>query len=189
MSNEFNALRTRARDKRDRLIAEARREYESTLVDIAKLEQDLLGTRSHRYRKISAAIEAVIPRDRPFTTQDVMSGLEALDPGRVWRMHSVISHVTRLRERGLLTRIKRATKREHAVYTRVENPAKVVPLDDMTLLEVIRYVLTRPMSVTEVAVACLEAGYQTEMSNGNLRTHVKRLLCREGFRQEGGKWC
>src|SRR5687767_11413414 len=86
MATEFNTLRLRAREKRDRLMAEVRAEYESTLVQIARLEQDLLGTRNHKYKKISAAIEAVIPSDRPFTTRDIMAALEALDPGRVWRM-------------------------------------------------------------------------------------------------------
>jgi hypothetical protein len=38
MSNEFNALRSRARERRDKAIAEARREYSAQLVKIAELE-------------------------------------------------------------------------------------------------------------------------------------------------------
>ncbi len=188
MSNEFNALRARARAKRDKEIAAVRAEYEATLVQIATLEQDLLGKVTSRYRKISAAIESVIPSDRPFSTADIMAGLEALDPGRVWRKRAIDSHISRLRERGLVKRLKRATAREPAVYSRADLPVKVVPLGDKTLQEVIRGVVTRPMTVTEVAVAVKESGYKSEMSNGNLRSHVRRLLVQGGFRQEGGKW-
>jgi hypothetical protein len=46
MSNEFVALRARARQKRDRLVADAKREYEATLVQIAALEAWQSATRS-----------------------------------------------------------------------------------------------------------------------------------------------
>jgi len=190
MSNEFNALRQRARDKRDKAIAEARREYEAQLVQIAALEQDLLGKVSSRYKKISAAIESVIPRESEFTTGYILAGLEALDPRRTWRKRSIDNHISRLRERGLIKRLKRATVHEPAVYARTEAPVKSAPLDDMTLLEVIGKVLgMRPMTTTEVCVAVLEAGYQTTMAKTALRNHVTRQLSRGGFRCEGGKWC
>src|SRR5665811_2001341 len=98
MQNEFNALRARARDRRDKVISEARREYEYQLVQISKLEQDLLGKVSSRYTKISTAVESVIPRESTFTTVDVMASLEALDPRRAWRKRSVDSHIFRLRD-------------------------------------------------------------------------------------------
>ena len=98
--NEFIALRTLARDKRDKAIALAKSEYAATLVDIARLEQDLLGKESSRHRKISALIESVIPRDRTFTTVDIMTALESLDPGRVCRKRSIDNHLSRLRDRG-----------------------------------------------------------------------------------------
>ncbi len=63
-----------------------------------------------------------------------------------------------------------------------------MPLDDMTLEQAIHRVLTRPMTVTEVAVAVIEAGYQSTMSRNNLRNHVGRLLAKGDFKREGGKW-
>jgi hypothetical protein len=188
MSNEFNALRSRARERRDKAIAEARREYSAQLVKIAELEQDLLGAAQTRHRSISSAIESVIPREAPFTTVDLMAALEALDPRRSWRKRSLDNHLSRLRERGLIKRLKRATVHEPAVYAREDAPVKAAPLDDLTLLQVIGRVLTRPMTVTEVAVAVLEAGYQTRMSKSNLRVHVGKTLSRGGFKCEGGRW-
>ncbi len=107
--NEFIALRARARDKRDKAIAQAREEYEAALVQIATLEQDLLGKLPSKHKPMSACIESVIPNDRPFTTLDVLTSLEALDPRRVWRKRSIDNHFSRLRDKGLIRRIKRAT--------------------------------------------------------------------------------
>lgn len=184
----FIQLRAGAREKRDKLIDEARAAYEATLVDIARLEQDMLGKVPTRHKSISASIDSVIPRMDTFTTADIMASLEALDGGRVWRKRSIDSHISRLRERGLVKRIKRATIREPAVYVRSEITVKVAPLDDMTLVQVIRQVLTRPMSTTEVVVAVVEAGYQSTMRKGNLRNHVARTLAKGGFGRDGAKW-
>jgi hypothetical protein len=187
MSTEFVALRARARDKRDKAIAEIRRDYEAALVQIAALEQDLLGKVSSRHKKISSAIESVIPSDRTFTTLDILTALEALDPRRVWRKRSIDYVLTALRRKGLIRRLKRATIHERASYVRAGAPAAEPPLADMTLFQVIGQVLTRPMTTTEVVVAALEAGYQTTMEKRNLRVHVNKLLAR-GFKLESGKW-
>jgi hypothetical protein len=207
---EFNALRSRAKDKRDKAIAYARQEYEATLVTIAGLEQDLLGKESSRYRLISACVESVIPRDRPFSTTDIMTSLEGLDPGRTWRKRSVDNHIARLRERGpdhqlrsrphhgnhiarlrergLVRRMQKAKGTEPAIYARVGALVPALPFEDMRLVEVMRAVLTRPMTQTELAVALLEAGYQTAMEPRALRTAVGVELRRGGFANQGGKW-
>jgi len=100
----FNELRRHAREKRDKAIASVRDEYAATLVRIAALEQDLLGREPSTHKTIAGCINRVLPSDRPFTTVDVMTALEALDPGRVWRKRSVDSHISRLRERGVMRR-------------------------------------------------------------------------------------
>jgi hypothetical protein len=188
MSNEFIALRTRARDKRDKAIAVARREYEAALVSIAALEQDLLGTHPTGRKNISSAIEAVIPRETTFTTVDLMAALEASDSTRNWHKRSVDWTLSRLREKGIVKRLKRASIHEPAVYVRADVNAKAVPLDDMTLLQVIGNVLTKPMTSMEVVVAVLEAGWQTSMSRTNMRNHVVRTLKKNGFKVVAGRW-
>lgn len=114
----FNTLRKQAREKRDKTLAAARNEYAATLVRIAALEQDLNGRDPPAHRSIASCVESVIPTDRSFTTVDIMSGLEALDPRRVWRKRSVDSHIARLREKGLVIRLKRSQLRLPAVYVR-----------------------------------------------------------------------
>lgn len=187
---EFIALRAKARDKRDKAIAHARHEWEQTLVQIAKLEQDLLGKESSRHRKISACIESVIPSDREFTTVDIMTALEALDPARVWRKRSVDSHLSRLRERGLVRRLKKHRSTEPSIYARVGATVQTRPFEDMTLIEVVAAVLgDRKMTQTELVVAMKEAGYETEMTKKTLRDAVGVAMRKDDrFKRDGDKW-
>jgi hypothetical protein len=189
MSNEFTALRELARERRDREISAIREQYEQTLLQIATLEQDLLGKQSSKHKTISSCIESVIPREEPFSTVSVLAGLEALDPGRVWRKRSIDHHFTRLRERNIIKRIRRATIHEPALYVRVgASVAPPTPLADATLADVIRMVLTRPMTTTEVMVAVVEAGYRSSMPKTQLRSHVGRELRAGPWQRDGGKW-
>ena len=79
----FLELRQRAREKRDKIIAQARDEYASTLIRIARAR--LAGRDSSTHRSVASCINSVLPSDRPFSAVDVLASLEALDPGRVWR--------------------------------------------------------------------------------------------------------
>lgn len=115
----FTELRKRAREKCDQAIARAKDEYRATLTRIAALEQDLNGNVPSSHKTISSAIESVIPSDRAFTTVDVMTGLEALDSGRTWRKRSVDNHISRMRSKGLIRRLKKARNNGPALYARL----------------------------------------------------------------------
>ncbi len=188
MLDEFNALRTRARINRDRALAAVRREYEVALEKIAALQQELLGQQSTRKGRVGAAIESVIPLDTDFTVNDVVTALEDKEPERPWHYRSVYDHLIRLREQGLLRLVRRARSNEPAVFVRVETPLKGRQLDDVPLLAAIGKVFVRPMTLTEIMVAMIESGYQTKMSKVNLRHTVRKLLGRNGYKQDGGKW-
>jgi hypothetical protein len=92
-NNQFSELRARARDPRDKALAQVRAEYEETLSQIAELEQRLAGKPSPDKQKLSAAVESVIPRVEQFCTADLLRSLETLDPGRVWPKSSVLRHM------------------------------------------------------------------------------------------------
>jgi hypothetical protein len=185
----FNELRKHAREKRDKAIGKVRDEYTATLVRIAALEQDLLGRDPSSHRTISSSINSVLPNDRPFTTVDVMTALEALDAGRVWRKRSVDSHISRLRERGVVRRLTKAKGLEPAVYARVGVKVAPAPFEDRTLVEVMGEVLAgRSLTQTELAVAMLEAGYQTTMAPKALRDAVGVVLRKGQFNKRAGKW-
>lgn len=187
---EFNALRQRARERRDKAILRARNEYEQTLQQIAKLEQDLLGKEVSTHKSIAASIESVIP-DRPFTTHDIMVGLEAADSTRVWRSRSIDSHITHLRKKGLVKRLRKARGHERALYVREGVEYEPIPFEDMSLIEVVAEVLGKQsMTQTELVVAMLEAGYHTTMKPKALRDTVGTAMRREPekFVCKGGKW-
>jgi hypothetical protein len=114
--SEFTALRKRAKARRDTIIREARAEYESNPLEIAKIEQNLLGKNPAKFQRIGACIEHVMLRRDTFTAGDILIGLEALDPGRYWRVRSVNSHISTLRERGIIKRVSRPTINGAALY-------------------------------------------------------------------------
>jgi DNA-binding transcriptional ArsR family regulator len=187
----FNELRKLAREKRDKAIHEAKGAYEATLARIAALEQDLLGRDLSSHKTIAACIDSVVPTDRPFTTQDIIAGLEAIDPRRNWRKRSIDSHIARLRERGLVRRVRKSQNTSPAVYVRVGVAVEAVPFEDMTLPEVVAKVLSerQPLRTAELTVAMLEAGYQTTMTAKNLRAAVGVVLRKHRrFRETKGTW-
>jgi hypothetical protein len=188
MNTEFMALRTRARINRDKAIEAIRRDYEVALEKIATLEQELLGQSTNRLTRVGAAIESVIPLEADFTTTDLLAALETAHSHRAWYKRSVDAHVNRLRERGLIRRVRGAKSNEPAVYVRVALPVRGTQVEDGSLLQAIGNALVRPMNSSEVTVAVLEAGYQTKMTKSNLRYNVAKVLKRGGFKQDGGKW-
>jgi hypothetical protein len=186
--NEFSALRSRARDKRDKAIAQARSEYQQALIQIATLEQDLTGRESSRHKPVSACISAVLPRSEPFTAPEILAALEALDGSRVWIKKTIDGYLTKLRAKGIIRRMRRHKGNEPAVYVRVGAEVDKLPFEDMTLPEVMQAVLTEPMRPTELAVRIREAGYHTTMTDRVFRNAVSEELRRGAFVKEGAKW-
>jgi hypothetical protein len=186
----FLELRKHAKEKRDKIIGQARAEYADTLVKIAELEQDLLGAQPSKHKTIASCINSVLPTDRPFNTLDILAALEALDPGRVWRRRMIDHHIFRLRERGVVRRLRKAKGAELAQYVRVGVQVARLPFENMTLPEVMAQVLgDKAMSQTELTMAMLDAGYDTTMTPKALRDAVGVVLRRERkrFSERGGK--
>jgi hypothetical protein len=189
-ADHFNALRLKARERRDKALTTAQAEYESVLAQIASLEYDLLGGRPSRREPLSASVQAAIPADEPFTIADIVARLEGLEPGRVVRRKSVCNYIATLTERGLLRRLDRHRGHAPSVYARAGANVPVKPFEGMTLTAVLREVLTKPMNQTEIVVCILEGGYHTTASKKALRKQVGEALAMpgSGFRKEGGKW-
>ncbi len=184
----FNELRKHARDKRDKAVNQARAEYADTLVKIAALEQDLLGSVPSGHKTIASSINSVLP-DEPFTTLDILARLEALDPGRVWHRRMIDHHIFRLRERGVVRRLQKAKGHELAVYVRKGVQVEPIPFDDKTLAEVAAEVLADgPLSQTELAIKLLDRGYRTTMTPAALRDALGVVLRKGPFKRQGGKW-
>jgi hypothetical protein len=115
--------------------------------------------------------------------------LEALDSRRPWRKRSVDSHISRLRTKGIVRRVKKSQNRNPAVYVRVGVETEPLPFEDVTVPEVVREVLgDRSMRAVEMMHAMKEAGYQTKMGLPMLRVAVRRVLNQGDFVERGGKW-
>jgi hypothetical protein len=188
--DQFNSLRLKARERRDKAMAAVKGEYESILVRIASLEHELLGGRPSRSESLSAAVQAAIPRDEPFTVSDIIARLEGQESGRIVRRKSVNNYITRMTVRGVIRRLERHRGHEHSLYVRVGASVPKRPFEGLTLGEVLREVLVKPMNQTELTVCVLEAGYRDLVSKKALRKQVGEALAMpgSGFRREGGKW-
>lgn len=137
---------------------------------------------------MAVAIDSLIPRETTFTYLDIKTGPEALDPGRIWKERTIHAHLSKLREKGMIRRLKRATQSSFTIYVRAEVLVKLNPLDDMTLAEVVAQVLTKPMTTAEVMVAAIEFGYRSTMPPRRLQKYVGVVLRRGEFRRDGEKW-
>ena len=173
--NAFNQLCEHAREKRDKAIRIAKADYQRTLLRIADLEQELEGAVAPTHRTASACIDAVMPKDREFTIDDIMSGLQALAPKRTWRRRTVDSYLYRLREKNIVRRRRKHSKSRPAVYVLTNIEVEPLPFEDMTLGEAVAVVVAgadRELTQTEIVVKLLESGYQTDMEPKYLRNAV-----------------
>ena len=188
----FAQLRKQARDIREQAIAEAREEYASRLTRICALEQELLGARKTKDKSLAAAIERVIPNDRPFTTVDIVAALEALDERRAFRKSWLISHLGRLCERGVIRRVQKNHGREHAIYIRAGVEAQPIPFERKTLPLAVEILLREcgPLTPLEVAVRLKERKFRSTMTM-QLLCKAVAACCRARtgkFVPVGAKW-
>lgn len=190
--NQFSTLRALARQNRDKVIERAQADYEQRLIVINKLERELTGGVTYRYQKLTACVEHAIPTDREFTIVDVMTALLALDDSRRWSRGGIHKHLATLRQKGLIRRLKKGRRGESAVFVRTGVAVKARPFEDMSLSEVLAQVLgNRHMNATELTVAVLEAGYESNQNRRKLRMTIgnKLRLEAERFKKQGDKWC
>ncbi|HEV2968668.1 MAG TPA: hypothetical protein VGY55_01690 [Pirellulales bacterium] len=191
----FHKLREIARDRRERAIVKAREEYEAILVRIAALEQDLLGRDRSTIKSIYSCVESVIPTDGPFTSGDLLLRLEALDQRRAWHKRSVDHCISTLRARGVVRRLSKSRAgAAHvvapAVYVKAGVKVDSQPFGDASLVDVLYEVLRgKSLTLTELTVAVMEAGYVTAMKPKALRDHSGRAMRKDSrFHASGERW-
>lgn len=190
----FIQLRKRAAEKRDRAYKQARDEYKLAITRIAELEQLINGTHIPGRVTTAKAIESVIPEDRPFTSLDIRAGLVALNPDREWRQRAIDNQLYLLKKKGVIRRLRAAGNRRHALFVRNDVDIPPLPFENMRLVDVIAAVLARsakPMTQTELTVAMLEQGYETDQSKVFLRNHVGNTMKTNPGRfrrQSAGRW-
>lgn len=189
----FTELRKQALAKRNAAHVVANKEYQDTLSRINALEQDITGRVHTLHRKMTDCIMEVMPKDKPFTTQDIWLSLKALDSSRDWIRRSIDCHITRLREKGYLKRLRRHHGRDLAVYAFAGGEVADFPFGDKTLLEAMQDVLrdSEPLRPPELTVKLLESGFYTRRSRKDFRASVGSALNTNPelfVRGEAGKW-
>lgn len=192
-------LRQRAADKRDQAIKAARDEHKraSRLIDqiaatIAPEPPVVRHRGPNRPKPIIELIEAVIPRDKPFTVADIMAALKAAEPERDFHVATVRSFIPRLMERGVFRKVCRGLG-GHVYYAAPECETTYGPLEALNIVDAARLILEEsgPLTSAEIVVTLKERGYRPDddprILLRTLRYAFKRN--RKRFvRAEDGRW-
>lgn len=189
--NEFIELRKRAREKRDKAVAQAQAAFTESMALIDALEHSITGNGAASYQTLSQCVDRVIPPDREFTVAEIMAALVVVDPDRSWCKRSINEHIARLRQRSVLRLVKRATGSTWAVYARADLALPERPFQGMTLRDAISSMLAkRPMTPIELTVALREDGWQTKLTPTAFRNAVGKTLREHPaeFVKTDGKW-
>jgi hypothetical protein len=188
----FNELRIKAREVRDRSIAQAREDYDVALRRITELEASLNREAKTTAKAIWKCIESVMPRDRSFEVPELIASLEALYPQRAWTSKIVNHRIGHLCKRGLVRRLKRSNGRDSAVYARMGVGDAEAVTDEPLMIDRLGAILRArgPMDITALTVALIEGGYRTKASGVVLRNNAGHLLRRypDRFARQGEKW-
>lgn len=192
-------LRQRAADKRDAAVKAARDEFKRTARLIDQLAESVgpdpapVRRRGpNRPKPIIELIEAVIPRDKPFTVADLMAALKAAEPGRAIHVATVRSFIPRLTERGVFRKVCRGLG-GHVYYAAPECQTNYGPLEAMNIVDAARYILEErgPLTSAEIIVTLKERGYRPDDDpRGLLRTLRYAFKRNRGRFQRGedGRW-
>lgn len=186
--NHIASLRVVAAEKRDRAIAKAKQDYKETIAKLDAVALALLDAVTSEECRISHRIESLIPRSEAFSVRQIMEGLEQMDPTRRWDGVVVRQHLTYLRRRGIIKRVRRASTKTPAMYVRTQEGIEASPDRDRPLIEILKSVATKPMTTTEFAVAATEAGYQTQQTPARFRNTIATVLGKLGLKRDGKNW-
>ncbi|RIK72991.1 MAG: hypothetical protein DCC68_25620 [Planctomycetota bacterium] len=182
----FDELRALARRKRDAARKRVQAEYEITLRQIARLERSLGFDQVPGHRKMRQTIDTVIPVGRDFTADEVHAALETADPKRAWAKGTVDKYLLKLRKNGIIQRVRIGTAGKSAIYRRAEHPTRLP--ERRTLMQTVDDVLTGPMTLKEIVVAVLAAGFVTIRTPTDLGHQLTYKLRNGPFRFDGDRW-
>jgi hypothetical protein len=195
----FVSLQTRAAQKRDAAIAEARRVYRNDIEAIESLERCLPAPpvidRSQPLGKppsIVDFIKAVVPTDKPFTVSDVMVALGEAHAGQKFHLPTVRTHTSRLCSRGFFRRLYKTSQQE-TLYAVAGSPVTEGAIESKNLATVAHEVLTeagKPLEPIEIAVRMRERWYRADDPPAVLVAAIRGMFRQYPgrFRQDDGRW-
>lgn len=192
----FEALRKQAREKRNEAISLARAEYRQSIQQIDELQRGL----GCGYRRVSRSktqplqdlMLELIPKDRPFTVNDMVGWMKAKHPLRNFNTPTIRAIIPHLSERGVIHRVGRDAK-GCVLWAAVGSKVKVSPYAAMPLTEVAEVILKErgPMRLVELVLAMQQAGFRKDADPRRLMQSLRWANKRYAGRfqvGEDGRW-
>lgn len=176
--NAYKQLRDKAKARRDRIIDQAKGEYQRTLEIIAELETRLNAKPPRKkarsnYVKLVDLIYSVLPSDRPFCLNDVIGFVAAADPNRRPSKGSVCTNLNRMLHAGSIKRVSYSQHNKPALFALPELEIEC----EKTMLDWAKEVEGwETMEPVEIMVRMAEAGYEMEVAPNDAVRSLKKQL-------------
>jgi len=154
----YEILRKQAADKLDKAIVAARKEYRETVDRINSLRRELgheppiNGLRVGR--TFTELVREHLPQDRPFTADDVLANVQAVEPDRTFKRGTLKTILHKLGDLALIRRVAK-DKKGYVLWAAAGCEVETKPYAAMPLSDVIADILTDsdPMRPAELVVA------------------------------------
>ena len=191
--NNFDQLRKLARDKRDDAIHAIKAVYQTELDSINSLEKKLTRKPSLKGRPkpevpMHVQIMEAVPTDANFTVHDLLEWLELPASDKT----IVRTTIDRLMSRHQIKRVRRGRRGTPALFAVTSFGPPVNPLNNLSQVDAAESVLRsfgQPVTITELALAMIEQGYDPVSGNRKLKKSLGAALGRKpGFKNECGLW-
>lgn len=189
----YQLLIQRARERRDGIISAARDEYHRTLLDIEALRSSL-GDKGHRgpgvtvieSQTIPAMMQAVMPKDRPFTLKEILVALRETHPKRQFRMQMIRSLLQRLANQGVILRLHKTDPILWAVAER--DPSKN-GYAEVSIPDACELILREcgPLAMTQLVVELQGRGFRADSNSRVLMDSIRRAFGHYKGRFERGR--
>lgn len=182
MSQEdsFADLRERAAAKLDSTIEAARKEYRDTILKINQLQDELAPRKARAAARFPTSIMGLvgqhIPRDRQFTSHDILDAMELAHPDKPLNQKTVVWAVGRLGARGLIRRVAK-DRLGNIIWCHAESQLDDKPFEVMPVSDVITQVLQDgPQTPHEIVAGAQKIGFRASDNPVDVLRVIRKSL-------------
>jgi hypothetical protein len=195
----IRSLQSRALQKRNVAIAEARRVYKADIEAIDALDRRLPApvVIDHtqplsKPASIVDFVKAVAPTDKPFTVTDIMHLLHDAHAGQKFHLPTVRTHTSRLCSKGYFRKLYK-TGQQETLYVLGDLPIGEGGIETKNMATVTHEILAeagKSLSLAEIGFRMQERGYRADNTPTTLLRSIRDMFKRYPgrFKRDGGKW-
>lgn len=181
----IETLLSRAAEKRDAAIGQARRTYRTDVAAINALHDRLpappVVDRNQLLAKAPTAVDyvkALAPAEKPFTVSELTRIIRDAHPGEQFHQPTIRTYVSRLRSAGYFRRLRKTGQME-VIYVRAEVPTENLGAESKNMATAAHEVMAEaatPLRLIEIVVLMQQGGYRTDVRPDTLLKSVRSMF-------------